>query len=546
MENIYTVVVADDEDELRQALCAMLPWEELGFRLVGDAANGLEALELVERLEPDLLITDIQMPFISGIDLARQAREIRPAIHIVFLSGYDDFEYAQQAISLGVERYLLKPITKAAFMTALEEVREKIESEREAQSYAARFHTDSQEYEQFARRSFVEKVVSGELTAQQIYEQAADLGIDLIADGYCLAMFTVLPEDTDRAEAYSDTAALLTDAVLSYFLKNPEYLLLRWNMTAYLVILKGRADAMDDLVQQCIQSVEQACRPFDPAPKWFLAVSTPTDRISRLPESYDRLSRLWACRYLSPERHLLTAQTVGDYLRHPRDQGLDRLDALKCNPSIIMDVLKTAVREELPRFVETFLQSVREGLSSGPFCSYLMLSARFTATEFVTQVLQLPQDALLGQVSRLDMVGKPVSEADLREYLTELLGQAVALRDGVSSRQYRKQLNQAIRYIDEHYAEESLSLNRVAQEVNISPNYLSAVFSQETKCTFVEYVTRQRMKRARELLRDTDLRSGEIAAAVGYRDSHYFSYLFRKTQGCTPRDYRNGGKSHAL
>jgi len=127
-EPVYTVVVADDEDELRQALCTMLPWEELGFRLVGDAANGLEALELVERLEPDLLITDIQMPFISGIDLARQVREIRPAIHIVFLSGYDDFEYAQQAIEYNIIRYLLKPVTREKMERELTEIHLKMDA----------------------------------------------------------------------------------------------------------------------------------------------------------------------------------------------------------------------------------------------------------------------------------------------------------------------------------------------------------------------------------------------------------------------------------
>ncbi len=132
MENSYTVVVADDEDELRQALCAMLPWEKLGFRLVGDAANGLEALELVERLEPDLLITDIQMPFISGIDLARQVREIRPAIHIVFLSGYDDFEYAQQAIEYNIIRYLLKPITREKMERELTEIHRKMDGHFES------------------------------------------------------------------------------------------------------------------------------------------------------------------------------------------------------------------------------------------------------------------------------------------------------------------------------------------------------------------------------------------------------------------------------
>lgn len=111
MAALYTVIVADDEDELREAVCTMIPWEDYGFCLVGNASNGLDALQLVEKHEPDLLLTDIRMPFISGIELARQVREIRPATNIAFLSGYDDFEYAKQAIQYNIISYMLKPLT---------------------------------------------------------------------------------------------------------------------------------------------------------------------------------------------------------------------------------------------------------------------------------------------------------------------------------------------------------------------------------------------------------------------------------------------------
>ena len=119
---------------------------------------------------------------------------------------------------------------------------------------------------------------------------------------------------------------------------------------------------------------------------------------------------------------------------------------------------------------------------------------------------------------------------------------AISVTDIIPLCQFRSLLKQAVAYIDRHFAEESLSLNQVAREVNISANYLSAVFSQEMGATFTEYVTGKRMERARELLRTTDKRSGEVAAAVGYKDPHYFSFLFKKTQGCTPRDYRGGGR----
>ena len=128
-KTLYTVIVADDEDELREAVCAMIPWEEFGFRLVGNASNGLDALQLVEKYEPDLLMTDIRMPFISGIELARQVREIRPATNIAFLSGYDSFEYAKQAIQYNIISYMLKPLTMEGLGEELRAIRQKIDAQ---------------------------------------------------------------------------------------------------------------------------------------------------------------------------------------------------------------------------------------------------------------------------------------------------------------------------------------------------------------------------------------------------------------------------------
>ena len=128
-KTFYTVVVADDETELREAVCTMIPWEALGFRLVGSASNGLDALQLVEQLEPDLLLTDIRMPFISGIELARQVREIRPAMNIAFLSGFDDFEYAKQAIQYNIISYMLKPLTMDGLAAELKVIHEKIDNQ---------------------------------------------------------------------------------------------------------------------------------------------------------------------------------------------------------------------------------------------------------------------------------------------------------------------------------------------------------------------------------------------------------------------------------
>ena len=203
--------------------------------------------------------------------------------------------------------------------------------------------------------------------------------------------------------------------------------------------------------------------------------------------------------------------------------------------------MQNASAQEVADFAGEYIRSVEEALGSKPFCQYLMLNLRFTAARFAAS-LGVDQRDAFASLDCLELVGRNVTAADLKGYFSAILLRMVELRDRSSSSQFRSLLKQAVAYIDGHFTEESLSLNQVAREVNISANYLSAVFSQEMGATFTEYVTGRRMERAKELLRTTDKRSGEVAAAVGYRDPHYFSFLFKKTQGCTPRDYRGGGK----
>lgn len=174
---LYSVIVADDEDELREAVCTMIPWQELGFCLVGNASNGLDALQLVEKLEPDLLLTDIRMPFISGIELARQVREVRPATNIAFLSGHDDFEYAKQAIQYNIISYMLKPLTMEGLGAELRTIREKIDAQ----------------YAMF--RQAPAKAEGPDLRAAML--------MPLVLDDFAA------PEDLEHAEAYARQCGLL-------------------------------------------------------------------------------------------------------------------------------------------------------------------------------------------------------------------------------------------------------------------------------------------------------------------------------------------------
>ena len=533
------VFLAEDETIIRETLRDTVPWARCGYTFVGEAGDGEMALPLIQQTRPDVLITDIRMPFMDGLALSKLVLQEFPQMKVIILSGYDDFEYAQTAIGLGVERYLLKPITKSTLMKVLEEVREKIQGERAQQNYLAQFQQEAQDYEQYARRRFLERVVAGQLSVQEIYEQAEKLDLDLRAKSYNLALVSAMPESGSASESYSEPGARIRDGMVAHFLKHPEYILFRWNLTSFAVLLLERQENMESIVNRCIHKVQELYHTFGPELNWYVAMGTPTQRLSALPGCFEEVSRLWAYRHILPEQHILTAQTMSSLTGTGSDHDLSGLDMNKVSPAMLTGVLQNASAQEIPSFVDEYTHSLEDALESGPFCQYLMLSARFTATQFV-ETLGMEQKEYLGNLSCLGMVGQQISIDDLKRYLSDILLQAIRLRDRVTGSQYKVQLKQAIRYIDEHYRSEDISLNRVAQEVDLSPNYLSAVFSQEMGTTFVEYLTAKRMEKARELLRSSDLRSGEIAAAVGYKDSHYFSFLFKKTQGCTPRDYRSG------
>lgn len=535
------IFLVEDESIIRETLRDTVPWEQYGYTFAGEAADGEMALPLIRQARPDVLVTDIRMPFMDGLALSRLVGREFPDMKIVVISGHDDFEYARQAIDIGVERYLLKPITKNALLNVLDELREKIEGERAPHSYLAQFHQEADEYEQYARRIFFEHIVAGRLTVQQIYETAEKLDLDLRAQCYAFSFFSILPDQPGGGAAYSEPGSSVRDALLEHFLKYPEYILLRWSLTSYLVLIKGDAAHMDQLTQRCINAVQDLYQTYAPDRSWYVAASRPTQRLSALPACFAEVSRLWACRHILPRQHVLTAASVGFLTGAGADSSLDRLDVSKVDPSILTGVMQNAGAQEIPDFIDEYIHGLQEALASNPFCQFLMLLVRFTATAFAAS-LGVPQAEFLGSLHCLDMVGRSVTAAGLKSYLSEILQKAVELRDQASNSQLRTLLKQAVAYIDGHYTDETLSLNQVAREINISANYLSAVFSQEMGATFTEYVTSRRMDRAKELLRTTDKRSGEVAGAVGYRDPHYFSFLFKKTQGCTPRDYRGGAR----
>lgn len=537
------IFLVEDESIVREGLRDNIPWQQYGYKFVGEASDGEMALPMIQKTQPDVLLTDIKMPFMDGLSLSRIVHQEFPDMKIIIISGYDDFEYARQAISVGVEQYLLKPITRASLQKVLTELKVKIESEQEQKNYQEKFQNETREYEQFSRTNFFMKVFEGRMPVQEIYEEAAKLSLRLNAPCYNLMMFSLL-EKREGANAgfESEEFARKREELLHYFVRYPEFIVFRWNINTYGVLMQGSAAQMQEMADRCLENVERICQPAEDIFDWYAAVGEPVERLSMLAECYSNVNHYFAYRFLVPNEHIFTREVTDSYM--PREEGgkIGDIDCSKVDQELIKDFLLKGSRDEIADFVDSYLLSIQEALKSRLFQNYLVFHIHFVTMSYVEEIGCDKKEflELLGE-EQIQEVNLTLEE--LSPYIQNILEKAMELRDRESDNQSKKVLKKALEYIEENYAQESLSLNTVSGAVNVSPGYFSAIFSQAMETTFIEYVTQKRMEKAKKLLRQTEKHSGEIALEVGYKDPHYFSFVFKKTQGCTPREYRSGVKS---
>ena len=546
------IFLAEDEVVVRETIKRMIPWEELGFELVGEAADGEMALPLLIRQRPDLLITDIKMPFMDGLTLARLAKKEIPGLKVVILSGYDDFNYAKQAIGIGVEDYLLKPITKNALIERLSEIRSRYEHEKTQKEYYEKFQREMQAYEKNSSRDFFEALVGGSMDMMEVYKRAEKLGLDIVAEAYNVLIFTMnCDEDfSGQRDEYSSWEAESLELLENFFAGHSSAMLFRSNIFSYGVLLKGQRETIEENTRACVDEIRKILSRQDGRREWFLAVGQSVERLSQIQKSYHTASRAFSQRYLYDENILYYDEM--ETMEHPGGQAetednayLQKVDVNALNPAILQKFLSNGLQEETENFVKDYFYAIgQEPMESLVFRNYVILNVRFSVISFIkglgcdtNEMESADTEEVLAES------GKNMESAIA--YAKKMISQAIEIRDQNSGNKNRSILKTAVDFIDSHYMDEEISLNTVANVANVSSNHFSALFSQNMGQTFIEYLTTLRMNKAKELLRCTGMRSSEIAGEIGYKDAHYFSYLFKKTQGMTPSDYRKAREEKA-
>lgn len=522
---MYSVFLVDDEVVVREGIRNNIPWEETEYTLAGEAPDGEMALAILKDLKPDILITDIRMPFLDGLALARIVKKTQPWIKIIILSGHDEFSYAQEAISIGVEEYLLKPVSSANMLDCLHKVALRLEEEKKQRNDTERLKRRVLSSNDLLREKWLCDLVAGAAGAGSVFEQAREFSVDIVSQSYSIAIAELCCDKPDSAEL--DRARGIIESLVS---ASEEIISFSSGVDTITFIIKGGdSEAVEESAYSLAQGIKfEAER--NTGILLSVGIGSCVHRLGSLPQSWSEAKN--ALKYLSATgRHMIVG--VNDI--HP---ATDSAHAdVGADPVVIR--LRHATEEDVDCIVEQYSGILNDsGSRHGNIAYYLLydiiVAGRKLAVEFGGTYTDIfPQDLQPGDISTI-----AESPESFRAEVRRILRRIIALRTAREGSGHNTVIQRAKRYIQEHFADPDISLNTVAAEVNYSPNHFSTVFSQEAGETFIEYLTCTRITRAKQLLSSTALRSSEVAYEVGYNDPHYFSFLFKKTTGQSPREFR--------
>lgn len=534
---MYRVFLAEDESLIRKGIKNLISWSDYGFAFVGEAQDGELAWPLIQKQKPDIVITDIRMPFMNGLALSKLIKKNMPETTIIILSGYDDFTYAKEAIGIGVDQYLLKPLSKEQLIEVLLEVKQKKDSELEKNRYMEQFQKEIQEYLTSSHRDFFEALVSGKFSVSELIERAEKLQINLTAEEYNIILLLV--EENMEFMKY-DTPAI--DYQQELCLKFPKSNLVEMFYTGVGVIaflVKTDREKMTSLTDQCIKKIEDTFEPLEERMRWTIIEGNPVSRLSGVAQCYQEARQ----KIFHLDHFQLEEEHTSFTQNNANEFNFNQLDASKVDQRIVEKFLTNGLEPEIDTFIEDYFNSIGEGaMESTIFRQYVVMHFQFTTKAFIEKINVLKEMIPSGLEMSMSLNEAVFTMDGAKDYVRTLLQKALKIRDQVSRSRYSSMMDKAIGYMKSHFADHEIDLRTVARAANISATYFSGVFSQQMGKTFVEYLTELRMQYARELLRCTDKSSGEIAYEAGYKDSHYFSFLFKKVNGCSPRDYRAGGE----
>lgn len=536
------VFLVEDEMLIREGIKSSIEWEKEGYEFVGEASDGELALPMILKGKPDILITDIRMPFMDGLELSKVVKQELPDVKILILSGYDDFSYAKEAIRIGITEYLLKPVSSAKLLEVLDAVSEQISQEREEKDLKQIYMQEMKENTELKKMKFFRRLLSQDISLGEALEQGKEFGMNLSAALYQIVLFKAQAsvEGQESHEEFLQAYEYVEKTVAGIpYIYSFQRGLDGW---AFLFTADG-AEELEEGRRNFILQLEKLGEQFSGV-EYFGGIGREVTRLRELPVSFAEAEKAFASRFTKEMNQIVSAQEVIVVAAND-ELETKNFGELEQTHHVVEKFLNNGAREEVESFVDACLGQIPEdNFRSLIMRQYVIMNIYVTVMSFCEKIIsdtgQVMEEQILQE--RGEELKKAVNTAesreDIRGYVIHLLEQAVELRNTASGKRYSDIIGQAKEQIESTYMEETISLNTVAAGVGMSPSYFSSIFSKEMGKTFVEYLTEIRIEKAKELLVCTSMKTSEVGYEVGYKDPHYFSYIFKKIQGCSPKEYR--------
>ncbi len=533
---MFKIFLVEDEFVVREGIKNNIDWEAHGYEFCGEASDGELAFPMIWKLKPDIVITDIRMPFMDGLALSRLIKKELPLTEIIVLTGYEEFEYAKEGINIGIARYLSKPVNGEELLKEVDAIAAKIEEKQKEREINEKYKKEMEESVQKDRKELFHYLVTGSKSVSELLEIAKDMDMDISAIWYNIILLIIQSMDHTQEEYSNNLVEIEED--LKKLNEETHLLVFDRNLEGKALLFKGDSkEELHKLQSDYIGKMKEKLGNYKQI-RYFCGIGHPVNRLGELPLSFEKASHAFAHRYLVKESRILdSAQMEPEVYLEKEEFNISNVDPKQIDRGKINEFLKFGDRAEVVYFVEEFFNNLgNHAMKSNLFRQYITMDAYFCVVEFL-EGLQLPRE----EVELIDIAsGILQNEESAVSYIVGILQRALELREQKASNRYEDVVDEVKDYIEKHYGEDELSLNLLASHVNFSPNHLSTIFSQQTGRTFSRYLTDYRMNKAKELLRCTNKKASVISMEVGYKDPHYFSYLFKKTQGMTPTQYRSG------
>lgn len=536
--NLYSIILVDDEEEVRKSIIKQIGWEAAGFKVVGDAENGEDALEKIEALEPDVVLTDIRMPYMDGLALAEKIRQRYPSMKVVIFSGYDDFEYAQKAIKLNVTEYILKPVNVEELTSILKRIKSNLDEEIEEKRNVNRLRENYRKSLPMIREQFFNDIVRRSLDDDFIESKLKEYEIPIRgARKWMIAAIDVEKNDgrSNPTLSFHEEQELIPISVMQIVKEKMSsycrYALFQSIAEAGMVVVAaldggqtttGLIDVLGDICKEARRILEVPVT---------IGIGHGCVQLSNIGDSYRS-----AVEALGYKTVVGSGSTI--YIGDMEPVGGGKLEFDGMDEADFISAVKFGPDEK----IEAVAARISGKLESARVHYRQQQVYVFGILNTIIQMIQqydLDLEEILGsELEYLSVAEKVQKREEFGGWLRKTAGkmhEAINQERDLTTRQV---IQQAKQYIMDNYQNPDLSVEMICRHLHMSPAYFSTVFKKETGQAYTAYLTEIRLNKAVELLNKTDDKTYVIASKVGYQEQNYFSYVFKKKYGVSPTKFR--------